>query len=293
MIFARDPQIVRGAERLFAQISKRKPRHAHGGKRHVHGSPLERQLLRLAFASASQSLPGLIERSVGRSVGRHVPYRHAAEFLETKIGARRKPNHLSIVFEHPDEGQKQRAVQAVLVKLRGLDVRGRHQHYAARKQLREQPAEDHGVGDVGHMKLVEAKQPGFLRKIRRDQLDRIGAGIFAELHLLAKRVDAFVHVEHEFVKMRAALPQHRARVEEQIHQHGFAATDVAVDVKALDSRRALVAAAEHPSERRRFSRQAMFGNLGFELGKLIDDGKLRGVTLNQVVRRAGGVSRFD
>ncbi len=66
--------------------------------------------------------------------------------------------------------------------------------------------------------------------------DRILAGVLAEFHLLPERMNALVHVDHEFVEMRAALAHDRARLEEQIHQHGLAASDIAVDVKALDRR---------------------------------------------------------
>ena len=123
------------------------------------------------------------------------------------------------------------------------------------EQLREQPAENHGVGDVGDMEFVEAEQPGFVEQLPGNKPDRIFAFVLAELHLLAQRENAFVHVEHEFVKMGAALARHRACFEEQIHQHRLAAADVAVDVEALERR--LLTVAEQPAERRGFARQAM------------------------------------
>jgi cell division protein ZapE len=73
----------------------------------------------------------------------------------------------------------------------------------------------------------------------------------------------------------------------------LAAADVAVDIEALDSPLAFFAAAEHPSKRRGFPRQAMLGNLTFELDQLVDDGELGRVGLDQTARHAGAVSRLD
>ena len=188
-----------------------------------------------------------------------------------------------MLFEQVDERHEQRAVQTVLVELVRRHVRGGDDHDAEREQLREQPAEDHGVGDVGDMEFVEAEQPGFLEQLFGDEPDRIFAFVLAELHLLAQRENAFVHVEHEFVKMRAALAHHRACFEEQIHQHGLAAADVAVDVEALERR--LLAVAEQPAERRRFARQAMFGDPRFEPRQLLDDGELRLIAARRALRR--------
>ena len=152
-------------------------------------------------------------------------------------------------------------------------------------ELREQPPENHGVGDVGDVEFVEAEQPSFLRQLDRREADRILAGMLAEFHLLAQRVNALVHVDHEFVEMRAALAQHRARLEEQIHQHGLAAADLAVDVKALDRRLLVLAAAEQPAERGRFARQAILDDPRFQPRQPVDDGELRGVALDFAARR--------
>ena len=69
----------------------------------------------------------------------------------------------------------------------------------------KEPPENHGVGDVGDVKLIEAEQPGLVGQRVGDQPDRIFAFMLAALHFLPDRVNAFVHVQHEFVKMRAAL----------------------------------------------------------------------------------------
>jgi hypothetical protein len=59
-------------------------------------------------------------------------------------------------------------------------------------------------------------------------------------------MDALVYFGHEFMEMDAALTHDLRRGEEQIHQHGLAATDVSKDVKALD--RLGLARCEEPAE---------------------------------------------
>jgi len=51
---------------------------------------------------------------------------------------------------------------------------------------------------------------------------------------------------HELVEMRPALVLDRARLKEQVHQHGLAAADLTIDVKAVRRRGILVA--EQPAE---------------------------------------------
>ena len=61
----------------------------------------------------------------------------------------------------------------------------------------------------------------------------------AVLDVLPVDVHALMHVGHEFVEMHAALALHRAGREEQVHQHGLAAADLAVDVKPFQRRAGL------------------------------------------------------
>ncbi len=105
------------------------------------------------------------------------------------------------------------------------------------------------------MEFVEAQQPGFLGDGGGGALDRILVGQRAVLDLLPIDVNALMHVGHEFVEMHAALALHRAGREEQVHQHGLAAADLAVDVKPFQRRAGLLALAEQPAERGRFARQ--------------------------------------
>ena len=120
-----------------------------------------------------------------------------------------------------------------------------------------------------------------------DVPDRIAVGdaspIFSALPDLAH---ALVHVGHEFVEMRAPLALHVARVKEQVHQHGLAAADVAIDVQALD-RPARFAAREQPAERGRFARQPVCGEPVLKRTQLLRQGRLRAIGLDL----AGGDER--
>ena len=83
------------------------------------------------------------------------------------------------------------------------------------------------------MKFVEAEQPALLGDVVGGEPDRVLAFDPAVLQLLAIGPHPLVHVSHEFMEVGAALADHRVRLEEQIHHHGLAAADVAVDVKAF------------------------------------------------------------
>ena len=96
------------------------------------------------------------------------------------------------------------------------------------------------------MELVEAEQPSLVEDRIRRQLHHVGIGDLAARDVLAVGVDALMHLGHEFVEMRAALVRHGRLLEEQIHQHGLAAADVAMDVEP--ARRRLVLVGEQAAE---------------------------------------------
>ena len=98
------------------------------------------------------------------------------------------------------------------------------------------------------MEFVEAQQPGFLRDGGGGEPDRVVVHDLAELELVAELAHALVHVAHEFVEMRAALVCDGRGLEEQIHQHGLAATDLAEKIKSFERRRVLLIGAEQPAE---------------------------------------------
>ena len=155
-----------------------------------------------------------------------------------------------MLFKHLDERHEQGAVESVFVEIIRRNIGRSDDHNAAFKQSRKQPAENHGIGNVGDMKFVEAKQPSFLDELLGDQMDRIVVSVCAKFHLLTKAVDTLMHVKHEFVKMCATLAYDRTGLKKQVHKHRLAAPDVAVDVETLDILAIIFAAAEQPAERR-------------------------------------------
>ena len=56
-------------------------------------------------------------------------------------------------------------------------------------------------------------------------------------HLLRAAADAVVHLGHELVEMHAPLGAKADRLEEQVHQHGLAASDGAKNIEPLGRRR--------------------------------------------------------
>lgn len=121
------------------------------------------------------------------------------------------------------------------------------------EQFCEQPPQDHRVRNVGDVEFVEAEQPALLEDRMRRQRDHIAIGDLAAGDVLAIAVDALMHLGHEFVEMRAALVRDGGVLKEQIHQHGLAASDLAVDVEPA-RRIVLVAVAEQAAEQARLAR---------------------------------------
>src|SRR6188768_2622918 len=92
--------------------------------------------------------------------------------------------------------------------------------------------------------------------------------------------------------MRAAFALHAAQSEEQIHQHGLAAADVAVDVEAPDRTRRL-ALREQPAEMRRLAREPMLREPLFETRQLQRNRFLRGIALDLPLAAEGGIAFGD
>ncbi len=92
------------------------------------------------------------------------------------------------------------------------------------EQRLQQPAEDHRVGDVGHVELVEADEPPAARDARRDDGERI----LLVFHLGERRM----HVAHEEMEVHARLAANGDGREEAVHQEALAAPDAAPQVDA-------------------------------------------------------------
>jgi hypothetical protein len=104
------------------------------------------------------------------------------------------------------------------------------------------------------------------------------------LSFFAETPDALVHVGHEFMKMRSALANDWARLEEKVHQHGLAAADLAENVDAC---------AKQPAERGRFACKPMFAQPPIKRAKLPKDCLLGDIPFDLAGRDAGRVKAFD
>lgn len=69
-------------------------------------------------------------------------------------------------------------------------------------------------------------------------------GITGEIRC-AHLVDPCMHIQHELQEMLAFLLRYWQGIEEHIHQHGFAAPDIAPDVEAIRARLAGVMQQRH------------------------------------------------
>ena len=131
------------------------------------------------------------------------------------------------LLDEGDEGQKIFALQPVLVEIVGRVVGGGDDDDAVLEQGLEETAEQHGIGDVLDLELVEAEKADLLGDGPRQGRDGIA------VRLAAPAMEGLMDLQHEGVEMHAALPGHRRAGEEHVHQHGLARADAAEDVEPL------------------------------------------------------------
>ncbi len=137
--------------------------------------------------------------------------------------------HVEVLLDQRDERQEGVPPGLPGEQVRGPRVARRHHDDAALEQGLEHPAQDHRVGDVVDLELVEAEQRGLRRDLVRERRDRVVAVRVLPL----PGMDAGVRLLHEAVKMDAPLARDLRRLEEQVHQHGLAAANLADEVEAV------------------------------------------------------------
>ena len=230
--FVGDFEIVGRAEGAPAQVVEVEARNAAGRLRHVKTAAEQLDLDRLAALMAGQSEEGGVERAVSLRPKRRVIDRRADELFQPVVRPRVELDNVEPLAQQPEERQKERAIEPVLVEVVRRHVRRRDDDDAGFEQGREQPAQDHRVGDVAHRELVEAEKGSLARELRGDRADRVFADDFAPLARLTPSMQAGVHIGHEAVEMRAPLGADLDRLEEEIHQHRLAAPDRAIDIEA-------------------------------------------------------------
>src|SRR5258705_5746228 len=132
------------------------------------------------------------------------------------------------------------------------------------------------------MELVETQKPGLVENRRRGERDHVAVGDLAARDILAKAVDPLMHLGHEFMEVRAALVLDRTVLEKQVHQHGLAAPDFAVNVEA--ARRRLVLVGKQPAKQALLAQWRVAREPLLEVRERPGGLRLRGVGLD----RAGG-----
>jgi hypothetical protein len=137
-------------------------------------------------------------------------------------------DHLQTRLEHLDGRQDPLAVQAARIQAVGLEIGGGDKAHAVVKQSGQQAVQDHRIGDVGHMELIEADELVALRHPFAQFIERIDSAL--QLAQLA------VHLAHELMKMQPRLALDRHDLIEAVHQKALAAADPAIQVNAQRNR---------------------------------------------------------
>ncbi len=149
---------------------------------------------------------------------------HLRERAEPVVDAGVDLEHVEPLVEQRDRRQEPVTREAVGPQAVRRIVRRHHEHDAAIEQRGQQPPEDHRVGDVGDVKLVEAHKPPLASNTGSDGDERV--------FLVLEPRKLFVHVAHERVEVDARLAPDRHRREERVHQKALAASDAAPKVDA-------------------------------------------------------------
>ena len=223
-------QIVLRAQRPAAQFLEGRTRQRAGRALHRHLAAQHGQVRgRLGFA-ALKVRPQRLEALARIPVQRLEPDGRAGHAVAAPVLGACRLHYVAAGFQYVDKGREQLPVDAVLVEVVRRAVRGDGHHHLALEQRLEQPPQDHGVGDVGDLKLVKAQQPRLGCDQAGDRRDRIISPVRVEHAPSGLRVafaplsDQVMDARHEGVKVGAALSGLRAGRIEQVHQHGLAAT---------------------------------------------------------------------
>ena len=214
-----DCQVVGGRQRPRAQLLEREPGDVAAGARHNQRSRQDRQRHAADRGVVGQIGEGGFERRPRRRVVRPMIDFPAAHPGQPVVAAAVELDPVEPLPEQCDERQEAVTLQPVFIQAPRWPVRRRDDNGAGLEQRAKQPLDDHRIGDVVDLELVEAQQRRLGGEIGRDLGDGL-VGVGAALML-----DALMHIEHEGVEMDPPLLVERGRGEEQIHQHRFAAPD--------------------------------------------------------------------
>ena len=126
---------------------------------------------------------------------------HALQRALAVVGAVVDIDHLQLVLQQRDRGQDAVAVQAVRVQAVGMEVGRGDDAHAVGEQRVEQPVQDHRVGDVGDVELVEADQPEAARDAPAQFVERVDGAL--------EVLQFAMHLAHELVEVQPGLARQR------------------------------------------------------------------------------------
>jgi len=132
--------------------------------------------------------------------------------------------NVETLLDQRNRRQEVLALQAIRVEPIGRVVGRHHEDDAPGKQRFEQPSEDHRIGNVGYVELVEAQQA----HLGSDPVGNPEQWIALTLQLVQLAMDAV----HEGMEVNPALAPVGHRVEEAIHQEALAAPHAAPEIDA-------------------------------------------------------------
>src|SRR5437879_5334332 len=132
-------------------------------------------------------------------------------------------------LDQPDRRHEPVALQTVLVEPVGVVVARHAEHDAALHHFLQVAAEDHRVGDVRDVKLVEADQPAAPGGALGERGDRILGAL--------QSVELAMDLAHEVVEVDAALADQRHAQVEAVHEEALAPPDGAPQVDPFRQRR--------------------------------------------------------
>ena len=130
----------------------------------------------VAIGRLGQLAEGPLHRGFRLGTERGVVQVDVVERAAPVVGAVVDVDDFQVLLEQFDRRQDAVAVQAVRVQAVGVEVRGRHDAHAVGEQRLQQPVQDHRVGDVGDVELVEADQPEAPRDAAAELVERVDLG---------------------------------------------------------------------------------------------------------------------
>ena len=176
----------------------------------------------------SQAEEGFAHLRSGIIPERGMPGCDVPQPVHSVVGRPVERNDIEICLYQVDEGQEEGAVQTVLVKIAGRPVAGGDdRNTLIADKSREEARHDRGIGRIVDDHFVECEAAYILRDIASDLASRIARIGFTAL------ANAAIDLQHEFMEMHASLFIDTQSFDEEIHEHGFAATDAAPHVDAL------------------------------------------------------------